>query len=167
MKCHECEQAELESACKSYHYRECGLDNVTLASVVVEHCPACGMEFTRIPAMTQLHRAIALVLIDKLDGLSAKEIGFLRRSLGWSSDDLAAYMHVDVRTVKRWENEQAPQSMGNPAELLLRSAVAHNLRYTESYGVDKIRSLTLKPSTSPRRVYMRQTNSEWAEEHAA
>jgi putative zinc finger/helix-turn-helix YgiT family protein len=167
MKCHECGQAEMETARKSYHYRECGLDNVTLAEVVVQHCPSCGTDFVSIPAMASLHQAIALTLIEKTEALSAKEIGFLRRSLGWSSDDLAAYMHVDVRTVKRWENNDAPQSMGNPAEVLLRSAVARDLRYLDSYGVEKIRSLSLKPATSTRRFHMKQVDSMWTEEQAA
>ena len=102
MKCHECEQAELVISCENYHYAEYGLDNVTLVGIDVSRCPSRGMRFAEIPAMLSLHRAIALTLIEKDEALSPREVVFLRESLGWSTDDFAAFMHVDHRTVTRW-----------------------------------------------------------------
>lgn len=42
MTCRNCERAEMVETQENYHYRECGLDNVTIVGITVRKCPECG-----------------------------------------------------------------------------------------------------------------------------
>ncbi|HEY8378319.1 MAG TPA: helix-turn-helix domain-containing protein [Nannocystis sp.] len=54
--------------------------------------------------------------------MTAAEFKFLRKHLGWASQDLARKFGVDPSTVSRWENEAEPLSRW--ADRLIRLAVA-------------------------------------------
>lgn len=122
MRCPNCDNAEMAETRENYRYQECGLSNVTLAGIVVRKCPACGNVMPRIPNIEGLHDAIAQALINKAERLTAVEIVFLRKYLGWSGADFARNMHCDRAQVSKWEHGKV--EMSKPYELLLREMVA-------------------------------------------
>jgi len=97
-----------------------GLPGVRLLTQV-RRCPHCGAHEVVIPDLDGLHRAIARAIINKSPRLAPEEIRFLRKILGWSGADFAAYMGASVETVSRWENGAMP--MGPQADRLLRLMV--------------------------------------------
>ena len=66
-------------------------------------CTACGDYEVEIPRIAQLNQALANTLIRQPTRLTAAEIRFLRKALGWSGIDFARHMGVDPATVSRWE----------------------------------------------------------------
>ena len=103
------------------HLYDPGGIQATLVNVPVHRCATCGDFEVEIPLVLQLNRALADALIRKPTRLTATEIRFLRKALGWSGVDFARHMGVDAATVSRWE---AGQKMGASAERLLRLAVS-------------------------------------------
>ena len=83
-----------------------------------------GLSGTSIPNLAGLHRCIAVVFVNKPERLAPAEIGFLRKSLGWSKADFARKLHVRPEQVSRWESSKSPVPMQVQSELLLRSLVA-------------------------------------------
>jgi putative zinc finger/helix-turn-helix YgiT family protein len=111
----------METHRENYQYTACGLRNITLYQVQVDRCPHCGETEVVIPAVEKLHKAIADALIRKKTRLAPEEIRYLRKYLGWSSIDFAAYMGVSQETVSRWENSS--HDMASTADRLLRMLV--------------------------------------------
>lgn len=74
-----------------------------------------------LPKIEQLHRAIALGVVAKRPRLTAAEIRFLRKYLGWSGAAFAKHMGVTPESVSRWENDR--EQMGAVADRLLRLMV--------------------------------------------
>lgn len=132
MKCPECQAADLVETRENHRYTESGLPNVVLQDVLVRRCPSCGAHLVSLPRLAELHRCLALVLINKEGRLSPDEIRFLRKSLGWSGADFARKFHVRPEQVSRWESDKSRTRMSISNELLLRSMVAHGNR-VENY----------------------------------
>jgi putative zinc finger/helix-turn-helix YgiT family protein len=132
MKCLTCGEP-MKSRRENYHYKESGLANVILVNVEVRTCAACGTREVVIPRIDELHRAIARALITRKSKLGAEEIRYLRKYLGWSGADFAAYMAVQPETVSRWES--GSQEMGPVADRLLRLLVAQREPVTH-YPID-------------------------------
>jgi putative zinc finger/helix-turn-helix YgiT family protein len=116
MKCPNC-KTEMICGPGKHHYKESGLDNVYLLGIDVCQCP-CGEKVVTIPAVTELHSKIALVLIKKKSLLGAKEIRFLRKSIGLTATKLGEIMGVDNATISRWENDK--QRINEARDRLLR-----------------------------------------------
>jgi putative zinc finger/helix-turn-helix YgiT family protein len=108
---------------ENYHFTACGLDSVTLVGIEVWRCASCGAHEAVIPHFEALHREIALQVAQKRGRLLPKEVRFLRKHLDLTSAELARRFGIAKETVSRWENVQAPQSMGALAERLLRLMV--------------------------------------------
>lgn len=106
---------------ENYRYDASGLPYITLENVEVRRCPRCGETEVAIPAIEELHRAIAGALIRKRARLAPPEIKYLRKYLGWSGVDFARHMGTTAETVSRWEHGTA--AMGASAERLLRLMV--------------------------------------------
>ncbi|MBO0722330.1 MAG: helix-turn-helix domain-containing protein [Blastocatellia bacterium] len=117
MKCEQC-NSETSIGRKRYHYTECGLDNVYLQNCEVRICPSCGLESPRIPRIDELHAAIAQAITLQKVPLSGKEARFLRKHLGLKAREWAKYLHIDVTTLSRWENEE--RSIGPQSDVLMR-----------------------------------------------
>ena len=49
MICRNCEHGEMQDVNENYHYRECGLDNVTIVGITIRKCPECGSVMPMIP----------------------------------------------------------------------------------------------------------------------
>ena len=107
---------------ENYRYEAVGLSGITLQGVEVSRCGKCGEYEVAIPRIEDLHRAIAEAVISKKDRLTAAEIRFLRKHLGWTGAEFAAHFGAARETVSRWENGTSP--MGSTAERLLRMVVA-------------------------------------------
>jgi len=135
MKCLTCGH-EMTSRRENHHYKESGLKNVVLVNVEVRACPNCGAREVVIPRMDELHRVIAHAVTTKEAKLGGEQIRFLRKYLGWSGSDLAAYMAVQPETVSRWES--GSQEMGPVADRLLRLLVSNREPVTQ-YPIDLFR----------------------------
>lgn len=138
MKCLEC-GAQMETSVENYAYKECGLSNITLTHTKVSRCPSCGEQEVHIPKPAQLHRELAKAVAKKEARLTAQEIRFLRKYLGWSGADFARQFNVKAQTVSRWENGH--QAMGTVAEKLLRMCALH-LKPRDDYQTEELQDLS-------------------------
>lgn len=120
MKCIEC-GGRMKTARENFRHQALGLP-VTLVGVEVSRCAGCGLSEVSIPQLEGLHRAIASALVSKTARLTAAEIRFLRKQLGWSGAELADHLGVTRETVSRWEQGSSP--IGATADRLLRATVA-------------------------------------------
>ena len=112
MLCLNCD-AEMTCKKKTYHYKECGLDNIYLDNIDVCSCQKCGEEEVCIPNIPDLHRLIGKRLVMQKQPLSGKEVRFLRKHSGLAAKRLAEIIAVDGATLSRWENENQPISPQN------------------------------------------------------
>lgn len=159
MKCMQC-GAEMQTDRENYKYDASGLPGVTLVGVEVSRCPACGEHEVAIPSIVGLHRALALAVVRKRSRLTAAEIRFLRKSLGWSGTDFAARMGVTPETVSRWETNALP--MGGQADRLLRLMVLSSQPVAD-YTLDLMKDVA-QDDAAPIRIGMRADETGW---HAA
>jgi len=134
MKCPRCKTGELVEMQENYHYRECGLDNVTLVGLTLRKCPDCGNLMPLIPSIEGLHDSLARAIISKDGALSPAEIVFLRKSLGWSGTDFARNMHCDRAQISKWEHGTV--AMSKPYDLLLREMVVSGKKITDYHRTD-------------------------------
>jgi putative transcriptional regulator len=132
---------------EDYRYAECGLRNVMLLGMEVSHCAGCGDTEVAIPAIEELHKGMARVIILKKERLVPEEIRFLRKHLGFRGVDLASVLGVVAETVSRWEAGKL--EMGVPAERLLRFVVSRQApveryeRELSGVAVEKARAYRL------------------------
>jgi DNA-binding transcriptional regulator YiaG len=99
----------MKGAIGNYHYTECGLNTVNLVSIMVYHCK-CGAIVPQIPAMGDLHRKIALSLIEKETLLSGQEIKFLRKLAGLRGVEMSQLLGTHKTSLSKWENGKFPIS---------------------------------------------------------
>jgi YgiT-type zinc finger domain-containing protein len=107
MICEEC-GAQMTSARESFPYRSGGLPNVLLVNIRVDRCPACGAYEVELPAIQQLHKALAHFMLQKRERLHQDELRFLRKYLGFSLEDLAPYLEVSPEQIAQWEEGTSP-----------------------------------------------------------
>jgi putative zinc finger/helix-turn-helix YgiT family protein len=161
MKCPECGKP-MASARENYSYAASGLPYVTLVGVEVRRCKACGEHEVVLPRVEQLHRALALAVIGKRARLTAAEVRYLRKQLGWSGAAFARHMGVTPESVSRWENDREP--MGPVADRLLRLMVATKAPASD-YSLDLLAQLA-EPS-SPVRLRVEAGRGGWHVEAVA
>jgi len=142
---------------ENFRYQECGLGNVTLAGIAVRRCPGCGNVMPRVPNIEGLHDAIARLLVTKAERLSAPEIVFLRKYLGWSGADFAKNMHCDRAQISKWEHGKVV--MSKPYELLLREMVASGKKIEDYQRHEAARERCF----ASRAVVLRLEEKEWRE----
>lgn len=136
MKCPNC-RTPMVATRENHRWDASGLPNVVLVEVEVRRCPACDEEAVVIPRIEELHRALAMTLIDQPGRLTPHEIRYLRKWLGWSGQDFAHHFGVTATSVSRWENIDNPTPMGGTADRLLRMLVARGQPIDE-YPVSKL-----------------------------
>lgn len=101
----------------SYHYKECGLENVYLiGGVSVRETPR-GKSIT-IEDVEELHKVIAESLLSEKKRLNGRELRFLRHELNLTQEALAALLGTDHQSVARWEKGQ--YKVPGPADRLIR-----------------------------------------------
>jgi putative zinc finger/helix-turn-helix YgiT family protein len=157
MKCQNCQHGEMADSNDNYHYRESGLDNVTIVGITVRKCPECGNIMPLIPNITGLHDSIAQAIIKKSGALTPSEIVFLRKSLGWSGSDFAKNMHCDRSQISKWEHGTV--EMSKPYDLLLREMVASGKKLTDYHREELVWRRNIK--SRPLRLQLQKT--EWKE----
>lgn len=157
MKCRVCEQSEMQGIQENYHYRECGLDNVTIVGITILKCSECGNVMPLIPNIEGLHDTLAQAIIRQNGPLTAAEIVFLRKSLGWSGAHFAKHMHCDKSQVSKWEHGKV--EMSKPYDLLLREKVASGKKITDYHSEELVWRRHVKPR--PLRLQLQQ--AEWKE----
>ena len=102
---------------ESYHYRQCGLDNVHLLNGFTIKKTKHG-ETMSIQDMDGLHHAIGTYLVREKKNLTGAEVRFLRHELGLSQKVLGMLLGKSEQTLARWEKGQS--RIDGPADRLLR-----------------------------------------------
>lgn len=161
MKCDACGEP-MTSARENYSYTASGLPYVTLVGVEIRRCKACGEHEVVIPKIEQLHRAIAVAVVGKRPRLTAPEVRFLRKYLGWSGADFAKHMGVTAESVSRWENER--EQMSPVADRLLRLMVMTRAPVSD-YDLDALAAL--EDEASPVRLRVEPAKGGWRAEPVA
>lgn len=103
MKCLECGE-KLEKTKGNYQYKESGLNNIILVDIPIYRCVSCKETEVEIPGTKELHIFIAFMLLFKPTHLNGAEARFLRKSMGYTEEDLANSLGIKRVTVSRWEN---------------------------------------------------------------
>lgn len=98
----------------SYHYTECGLDNVYL----VNGYKIDGDGNLFIEDIGGLHKSIACKLLYLGRKFKGKEIRYIRHYLDLSQKTLGKLLGVDYQSVLRWETSKS--KITNTADKLLR-----------------------------------------------
>jgi DNA-binding transcriptional regulator YiaG len=101
----------------SYHYTECGLDNIYLSNGFKFKATARGRAVS-IHDIDGLHRAIGLHLVMFKKDLTGQEVRFLRHEMLLSQSTLGQFLGVSEQTVHRWENNKT--TIPKSSECLLR-----------------------------------------------
>jgi putative zinc finger/helix-turn-helix YgiT family protein len=107
---------------RNYQYAESGLSNVVLQGIAVADCPHCGNSDVMIPRMAKIHRAIAKALANSPGRLTGEQLRFLRKHLGLTGEQLAAYLHTDKTKISKWERGE--HSIGPSNDRLVRLLAA-------------------------------------------
>ncbi len=152
MRCTQC-RATVRVERRNYDYKECGLPNVTLVNVPVGNCPECGREYLSLPRVSLLHRTISKAIVSKPHAMTAAEVCFLRKTLGWSNSDFASWMGVREETVSRWQNgAQIP-----PAEDRLLRMLVVGAEPIRDYSLEVLRNIA--PESVPVRLKLKECES--------
>lgn len=134
----------------SYHYTECGLDNVFIEGMEVLQDHA-GEETLEIPAIGMLHSVIAESIVMLPSKMSGKELRFLRTEMGLTQEKLADVLKVSLLTVSRWEREESP--IKDTAEMLIRLMAVEHLKLHVELDVDSVSAKVIRAArTYPIRI---------------
>lgn len=134
----------------SYHYTECGLDNVFIEGMeqVQDHA---GEDTITIPAIGLLHKAIAEGIVMLPSKMSGRELRFLRSEMGMTQEQLASILKVNLLTISRWEREENP--ITDTAEMLVRLLANDHLQLGVKLDVNTVsEKVTRAVRTSPIRI---------------
>ncbi len=131
MDCFNCGQG-MTCTPETYHYKECGIDNVYLKKVDVCRCKKCGESIAFIPALPQLNSVIGEMIIEKESLLGGDEIRFLRKNIGLKAIELQGYLGVTNATISRWEQGKQPISPGHDRLLRMFYAVYKGIDYAKT-----------------------------------
>jgi putative zinc finger/helix-turn-helix YgiT family protein len=162
MKCDKC-GAQMKSGRENYRYTACGLDFITLMNVEVRRCPECGEHEVDIPRMDELHGLIAQEVASKGPRLTAQEVRFLRKYLGFSGVDFAATLDVTPETVSRWETGKKQMSPVAERALRLMVFVRHPIA---EYPLERLAEVA-QGEAVPLRIKLRDSRAHWKAEVAA
>lgn len=158
IKCVNCDHEVVVLHNQQHHYTSSGLSNVFLEGIDIRECGNCGEREIVIPRIEELHRVLAHALIVKRAPLTAAEFKFLRKHLGWASQDLAHKFGVDPSTVSRWEKETEPLSRW--ADRLIRLSVAQ-FSPVEDYSSEDLDLIDSTVGSMPRMLRVRRERGGW------
>lgn len=135
---------------ETYHYTECGLDNVFIEEmkVIEDHN---GDETVTIPAIGALHKVICEGIVGLQAKITGQELRFLRSEMGMTQAKLAEIIKVTPLTVSRWEREEHP--MDDSAEMLIRIMAIETLELDIHLNVEEVSAnVSQKPRSQPIRI---------------
>ena len=116
----------------SYHYKECGLQNVYLKNgyqlEVID-----DEEYFSVDDVHGLHNAIAIQLAEKPTALTGAEFKYLRVHFNHSRRVLGERLGVDQQTIGRWEKEETaiPKTVDVTMRLLLLESLNEDSNISE------------------------------------
>lgn len=118
-----------------HHYTESGLSNVYISGIAVE-LDDDGDEIITVPAINELHRVIALGIVNHSKGMSGEELRFLRSEMGMTQAELADTVHRDKQSIGRWERGEV--ELDSSAEALIRRLAIEKLNLPTDAGIDEL-----------------------------
>ncbi|WP_182086584.1 helix-turn-helix domain-containing protein [Aureimonas sp. ME7] len=134
----------------NHHYTESGLDNVFLEGMLVE-VDDDGDDIITIPAINELHKAIALGIVTHEKGMSGSELRFLRTELGMTQSEFAVFVHRDKQTIGRWERGET--EMEGVIEAAIRQHAIQKLELPFGAGIEELSSMSVPSAeTQPIRI---------------
>ncbi len=137
-------------AAKIYRYSECGLDRVFIEGLEVVVDDA-GEEVYSIPNLSFLHWAIAKSIVMQKNGLSGKDLRFLRTEMGLTQAELAEVFRVTRATANRWEQDKV--EIDSNAQVVIRLLAAERLGITLEVSVEEMAKRSVSSAdTSPIRI---------------
>ena len=157
MKCEQC-GAPMRVSHENHIYREAGLTHVTLLDFEIRRCRECGEYELGFYRMGPLHCSIALAFARKPTMLIGSEIRFLRKWMGWTSAEFAAYLGVTPETVSRWERGRL--AMGATADRLVRLIAVREAKEGD-YSIEGWKDLRRSRQRVSLRVDTRTLNTTW------
>jgi DNA-binding transcriptional regulator YiaG len=113
---------------KSYHYTECGLDNIFLVNGF-ESMDFEGETVYSVHNTAGLHKAIGENILNKTSLLAGAEIRFLRKEIEMGQKDLAGVLGVKDQSVANYEKNVHKQSQA--VDIIIR------MQYASKVGVRK------------------------------
>lgn len=134
----------------SYHYTECGLDNVFIEgmNMVEDHS---GEETVTIKAIGALHKVICEGIVKLPAKMTGPELRFLRSEMGLTQAKLAEIIKVTSLTISRWERDENP--IDDTAEMLIRLMAADELELNMDMNVGYVSAnVTQEPRSEPIRI---------------
>lgn len=119
----------------AYHYTECGLDNVVIDGISFVTDDG-GERVVSIPNVNGLHKAIALGIVSRKQGMSGRDLRFLRTEMGMTQAELADMIHRESLTISRWERNENP--IDTNAETLIRVHAIEVLALPVAAGIKEL-----------------------------
>ena len=104
-----------------------------------------------------LTRELAHSFARRAERLSAAEIRFLRKYLGYSGKDFAEFLGVSPETVSRWESQGSPMQMQLSTEKLIR-LMSLSEKPVSEYGLGD--AATRNPQKHPK-LRLREAHGKW------
>jgi putative zinc finger/helix-turn-helix YgiT family protein len=138
-----------------------GLPGVVLVGVPVTRCPSCGEHEVAIPNIDELHRVLALHVVEQSGRLTGAEIKFLRKVLDYSGAKFAQLVGASPVTVSRWEHDAQP--IGHHADAFVRALVLLRLGAGLSREqIEKLARAAMPARRSrARRIAMKSAANRW------
>ena len=146
---------------KTYHYTECGLNNIHLINGFKINKLQDGNEEIFIQDINGLHRAIGNSLIFKAGLLSGDEIKFIRTTLDFSQKTLASLLGLDYQSILAYEKNKT--SISKTADHFLRVIFySHLNKDPEIYNkIKEIADLDAELVKNTRQEQMEFYEGEW------
>lgn len=149
--------------CKdTYHYTECGLDNVYLrCGYDIEDDAEYG-EIVSIHDADELHRAIGDFLVRNKKILTGKELRFLRKEMDLTQAELGKWLGVTDQAVARWEKDKT--DIPGSADYLIRTLFVDHLgQLSAGLSIRDLLSAVEKNDASREegRHLFEHVNSDW------
>lgn len=145
---------------ETYHYTECGLDDVYLIGGYAYREGPRGRQVT-IRDIDGLHRVIGRCLVAKKKVLNGKDIQFLRHEMLMSQNTLAELVGVSEQTIRRWEHDKTE---AGPATSIIRLLYKEHLADKGKSEIRNILERVAKLEDSLDRVTtFKETENGWAE----
>lgn len=139
-----------------YHFTECGLANVWLDSGF-ERREIGGEECVSVHDGEDLHRAIALAILERGPAFDGAQVRFLRNELDATQTELGNLLGVDAQTVARWEKGQ--HAITGPAARLLALLVLTHYAIPQGM-MDYVKEMATR-DTDTRPLHLAHTGTEW------
>ena len=157
--CPDCGQGPVTRTRAKFRMPLAGKWGVTLDEVEIFTCTACGHRGISIERLEPLMNGIAAAVVHKKSRLSAPEVTFLRKHIGYTGARLAKALGVTGPSVSRWETAHEP--IGPSADRLLRSLVLMHDHEADAFDASEFEAI--EDGTAPLQLTLRQdAKGNWA-----